>query len=176
MKKQNILLEGRNIFTDRQGRPVYYVKSKKRGYRISKNLENSFKTYYSRYILTILVFIFLYIIFKLNIYISIALSLAAFAFMEYKFRKLLNNCTIIENYEPHKEDKRALSLSTPLSGLILRFILYLACGLLLLVNAYISSDIQGQPILLGFSWAVSCVMIYFSIRYLLIIIQKLKEK
>lgn len=173
MKKQNILLQGRNIYSDRQGRPVYYVKSKKRGYRISKAMEASFKTYYSRFILAIIVFIFFYIIFKLNIWISLAATLAAYLFMEYRFRKLLSNCTIIENYEPHKETNSAISTTTPLSGLFLRFGLYLSAGILLIVNAYFSESVRQQTVLLGLSLAVSMATIYFAIRYLMIIIKKL---
>lgn len=172
MKNQNILLDGINIYHDKQGRPVYYNRSQKRGYRISKNQETSFKTYYSRFILTVLVFIFMYILFRLNIWISIAISLVAYIFLEYKFRKLLSNCVIIENYEPHKEIKTAMSTKTPMSGLVLRFILYMASGVLLIVNAYVSEGVKNDNVVLSLSWIVGIAAIFFSLKYLEVIFKK----
>ena len=174
MAKQNILIEGRNIYYDKHNRPIYYVKRQKRGYRISSELERQYKVLSSRIIIALIMFIFLYLMFKVNIYISIILSILAYIFLEFRFRKLLNNCVIIENFEPHKDSKSNLSTDTPLNGLILRAVLYLLCGVLLIINAHISPDIVGDTALQVVSDVIGICSFYFAVRYIIVIYKKLK--
>ncbi len=176
MAKQNILIEGRNIYFDRHNRPVYYVKSQKRGYRISSDMEKQFKTLNSRLVIAVIMFIFLYLIFNINIYISAAASLAGLGFLEYRFRKLLSNCTIIENFEPKKDSKTNLSTDTSVGGLVLRMVLYLVCGVLLIANAYTSPELIGNVTLQAVSDIVGIAAIYFGLRYAIVLHKKITKK
>ena len=176
MAKQKILLEGKNIYRDKHNRAIYYVKREDRGYRIRQEYESTFQMLSMRYLVGVLVFIFAYLLFELNIVLSVALGLAATLFMQFKFKKFLGNCTIIEHYVPDaKENKSAISVETSYSSLIIRAILYVSCSILLVINAYnLYGARDDQTLLFVLSIVVAVVVLFFGLKYIEVIIKKHK--
>lgn len=175
MAKQRILLEGRNIYRDKHNRAIYYVKRQQRGYRIRQEDENTFQSLSLRYLAGILVFIFAHILFELNTVFSIVIGAAVTIFMEYRFRKFLSNCTILEHYVPNeKESKSMISVETSFKSLYLRAVLYILCAILLVINAYSLYADKDQIQLLALSLVVAVVVLFFGLKYVEIIFKKHK--
>ena len=171
MAKANNRIQGHNIFYDKHGRPILYVKRLKRGYRISAELEKQYRILSSRAVIAFIVFIFLYILFTINLWISIPISIAAYIYLEWRYRKMLENCTIIENYEPDPSQIKSIDDGKD-SEMILKGVLYLALGILLVVNAFVTPDIKNDAAMMTISICVAVVACFFGLRYFFYVIKR----
>ncbi len=175
MARGNNRLQGHNIFYDKHNRPILYVKRQKRGYRISAELEKQYRVLSSRVIIALIVFIFLYILFNINIFISIPISIAAYIYLEWRYRKMLDNCTIIENYEP--DPSQVISIDDGKdSEMILKALLYIILGVLLVVNAFVTPDIKNDVAVFTVSLCVAVIACALGLRYVYYVIKRHLKK
>lgn len=173
-RKKSTVLEGKNIYYDKHGRALYYRKREKRAYRIPFEKASTFKTLEPRFLYGILMFIFAYFLFKFNFYICLGLSVISVIFMEYRFRKFLANCTIIENYNPQNGDSTAFAVKASYRDLAIRSILYLLLGILLIINAYTADNLVGKVEIQVLSDIVGVFLMFIGLRYIGIIFKKKK--
>lgn len=171
-KKNTNALEGKNIYHDKHGKAIYYVKKEKRGYRITPEKANTYRTLEPRLLYAILMFIFTYFLFKFNIWICLVLAIGSYIFMEWKFRKFLNNCTIIENYNPSIEDNTRASTLMPMKQLVMRAALFIILGVLLIVNAFVSKSVASDQTIQIISVIVGLIVIFAGLKYVGLIIKK----
>lgn len=158
-------LSGKNIYRDKKHRTVYYNKNSKKGYVIAPGTEKIFFNWSMRYMLGLIAFIFLELLFLHNIIISVAIALALTAFMEYKYRKLLNTYPMIQNFDittAKKTDEIKPTDSKP--KLILKAALYLALAILLVANIYVTKSISENIVSVVISYVAAAGALYMAIK------------
>ncbi len=175
-KQSEVLLSGPNIYRDKHGMAIYYNRRKKIGYKIPKEAEDTYKTLSVRYLLDLIAFIFVYFLFGQNIWISLGLTVAATIFLEYRWRKYIESLTQVTGFVP---DERLSNIDqmadTPLNGLVLRFILYFAVAIMLVVNYFVSADIKHNALMTMGTFAVAVGALYFAYKYLSLIIRRTRK-
>jgi len=170
--KKDVVLSGANIYYDKHNRAVYYNKRTKVGYVIPKEVEQKMQPLLYRYILGIIVFIFCEILFKINIWISIGLSIACIILLEYRFRSLLASFPTFQNYDINKTKKSSEELAELKNGdLILRFFLYIALAILLIVNLFVTENMLENTALVIASVVVAIGAAYMAIRFITIYVK-----
>ncbi|OCN03447.1 hypothetical protein A4S06_05725 [Erysipelotrichaceae bacterium MTC7] len=165
---KEIVLNGRNIYYDKHNRAIYYNKRSQTGYIVPSELTSRFQILSFRYAISLIVLIFCQLLFELNIWISILIAVLSCAYMEWHYRKLLSRMTQIKNFNPElatSSTKEAAKLDT--GGTLLRFGLYAALSILLVVNVVIENYFETNIIIAVASIAVSLFSAYMAIRYLL---------
>lgn len=175
-QEQKNVVTGRNIYIDKQGRTVYYKKSKQQGFVIRPGSETQFKAYYNRFLVGFVAIIFFDLLLLNNLILSIPLGVAIYLFMEFKWRKLLNSYTMIQNFEPGKQQSSfnyIINLDT--QQLVLRIILYTALAICLVLNIYTSPNIENNLLLTIGSYILAVLAIYMAGR-LVYAITKKKQK
>lgn len=176
--KDDNSLRGKNIYVDKKKRTIYYNKRSQKGYVITPGSEKSFQVWSSRFILAVICAVFLELFFfNGNWVLSIAIGVGAFAFLEYKYRKLLNSFPMIQNFDTSTaKPTEEADISNAESQLVLKAVLYLALGILLIVNIYVSKDVGDNITMVVVSYAASAFAFYMSIKFLLLILKKKKQK
>ncbi|MDO4466434.1 MAG: hypothetical protein Q4C49_05435 [Bacillota bacterium] len=180
-KKKNstkeTILTGPNIYRDKRGNAIYYDKKKNVAYKISPDKEGTFKTLQLRYVLVFIAFIIFYILFKLNLFISIGICLAIGALIEYKYRTFLRNLPQSVGFT-RKDKVKPIDqmIETPINGLLLRMFLYFALAILLVVNTFVSENVNGNVALQVVSYIVAVIAGYIGYKYLTLIIRKKSNK
>ncbi len=169
--KNKIPLSGKNIYVDKKNRNVYYNKRTKQGFIINEQLESSFKTFSNRYIIGFVTFALVqFLVLENNVspIIAIVAGLAAFALCEYKYRKVLNTCPMIQNFDFEKATKSIKDLKNVNKNvIILRSVLYLLLSVLLIANIFVSEAIKESAFTSGISLLISLIAAYVGISYLI---------
>lgn len=137
-KTENLNLYGLNIYYDKKGQNIYKSPFKNIGYIIKPNQRESFHRLKSRFIIPVLFVIILHLFFDINIIIACLIALVAFGLMQYRFYKLLNNSTIISNFNPDNYQKSLAPKHQDLKVQKIRALSYLLLTVLLIVNAFIA--------------------------------------
>lgn len=162
-------IEGINIYHDKKGQIVYLDFFTKNGYVITPQKEKSFKTLSNVLLYTALVGIFFYVLFEFPLWISVASMVIVGGFLEWRFRKFLNNCTVIKNFKPEKKnDYFDHEQSTTL--VIVKAILYFVLAILLFITVFLYKDSDKTINAISVAAAVACL--YISFKYISVIISR----
>ena len=120
------------IYTDKHNRYVYYQKKNKLGIVIPPEDLRKWNLYRSRFFLPIVFALLLYSLAPEYIYFEIAGAIALMIYLEFAYRKALNNYVTIENFEPDENQSPQKQLdNAPKAKLIVLAVLYLAMTVLL---------------------------------------------
>ena len=170
---EKIRLSGRNIYTDKRGRTIYYDLVTRRGYLIDKANENSAVFYKNRFV----VILFAAILFGATflswlqalIAWAIMMALAEFAFRRV-FLKKLDPVTDVD-FERRVSALQYIIENKERGRVIVLAFLYLLFAVLIILNAYVEKYSVG---LLIFSGCLALVGFYFGILHI-IALTKMKK-
>lgn len=170
---KNAIMSGKNIYKDKHGNTIYYHEKSNTVYRIAPSKENMFSTYQSRYVLSAIAFVLFYILFQFNIYFSIGACILIAAFLEYKYRNFLKKCPQSKGFikqEKIKPIDQMIEIQT--GGLVIRAVLYGALAILLIVNTFVSENVNGNIPLEVTSFVIAIFAAYIAYKYITLIIRK----
>lgn len=167
-------LEGLNIYTDKKNQKIYLDPITKNGYVITPEKQNTFKVYSNTVLFAILSAIFIYMIFEFSWWICLIVGIVVFAFLQWRFRKFLANCTMYKNYKPEKKNTREIYESST-SLIIIKMALYLILSVLFIVTVVLSYG-KGDVLLNGacVCCAIACAFIGF--KYISVLIARKKKQ
>ena len=172
--KKNVIT-GRNIYKDDLDRTIFYSSMRKQGFVIRPGTENAFRAFSNRFLVAFIAIVFLDIFLFHNLLFSVPIGIVAFGYMEYRWRKLLEGYTMIQNFDVSKSKKSfevIVAMSTP--DLLLRFVLYIALSICLVLNIYVTPEIEASITLTIATYVISAFTLYMGIRYVYAITQKKK--
>ncbi len=168
-KKKRVPLSGKNVYIDKKGRRVFYKASTKQGFIISEDLEVQFKSFSNRYLIGAAAFVIAHFLLfegNVNILISLAIGLGAFGLCEYKYRKLLEVCPMIQNFDIKNAQRSTKELDqVDKKTLLLRATLYLALAILLIVNIFVTPSVKDNMVSIVLSCAISLFAAYTAMTY-----------
>lgn len=167
-------LEGINIYTDKKNQKIYLDPITKNGYVITPEKQNTFKVYSNTVMFAVLSAIFIYMIFEFAWWICIIVGLAVFAFLTWRFRKFLGNCTMYKNYKPDAKNKREI-YESPTSLIILKTILYLVLGALFVITVVLNYS-KGDALLNGACLCCAVACAFIGIKYVSVLIARKKQQ
>ena len=171
-KKPNPSIPG--IYIDKHNRYVYYQKKQKRGIVIPSEDLRKWNLYRSRYFMPIVFGFLLYSLAPEYLYFEIIGAVALLVYLEYAYRKALNNYVTIENFEPDESQSPRHRLDdAPKSKLIVLVILYLAMTVLLCVYMF-TYDTQ-KIFEIAIIVIADLYFLYQTIYYLIAIIKTTKK-
>ena len=171
---EKIRLSGRNIYTDKKGRVIFYDMLTKKGYLIDKKSENSAVFFKNRFV----VILFAAILFGAT-FLSVMQAVVAWAVMmalaEFAFRMVF-----LKKLEPVTDvdfERRVAALqyiveNKEKSRVIVLIILYFLFAVLVILNAY-TEDYSVK--LWVFSGCLSVVGVYFGVLHIIALF-KMKDK
>ena len=148
-------LNGINIYRTKKGQFVYYDRFRKNGYIISPERERQYRIYANR-----LLFVVLAVILAGNFFLSWKNSCIAgvilYIFLEVLFRfRFLPTCTTLPNFVPEKRESLVLQMSrVPRNKLITKILLFIALGVLLILNAG-EQNYTGWVLWLSYGFSVA---------------------
>ena len=167
---EKIRLSGRNIYTDKKGRTIYYDFVTRQGYLIEKKSENSAQFYKNR----LVVILFAAILFA-GTFLTWIQAIIAWAVMmavaEVMFRRSF--LKKLEKVTDVDFEKRVSALQYTMENkekgrIILLAVLYFALAVLVVLNAYMEKYSLELLILSG---GIALVGIYFSILHVVALIK-----
>lgn len=172
---EKIRLSGRNIYTDKKGRTIYYDFVTRQGYLIDKKSENSAQFYKNR----LVIILFAAILFA-GTFLTWIQAIIAWAVMmavaEVMFRRSF--LKKLEKVTDVDFEKRVSALQYTMENkekgrIILLAVLYLALAVLVVLNAYME---KYSPELLILSGGIALVGVYFSALHTAALIKLNLEK
>ncbi len=166
-------LEGINIYRDRKNQKVYLDPITKNGYVITPEKEKTFKTYSNVVLFAVLSAIFANMIFEFKWYICIIIGIAVFAFLEWRFRKFLDNCTMYKSFKPDKKNKPE-AYDAPASLITIKSILYIVLGILFIITVVLNYK-QGDRLLNGVCICCAFGCLFIGVRYILVLVSRKKN-
>ena len=142
-QNRNDQIKGLNVYTDEKNRVIYYHPLTKKAIYVPAFEQKTFSMYQKRYLLAACAFILLTTIladwFELPTFVPLLITIVGVVLVEFNFHKYLNKLQPVKHFNKEKctgyfdilegEDK---------TKMILRIILYLALGIVLVINAYVS--------------------------------------
>lgn len=138
-KNENTLRD-KNIYIDKKNRLIYYRPKTKQGFVIAPGTEQSFYNFSQRFIYAVLAAIFFYLVVN-NYLISAAIGIITFAFLQYKFTKIINTYPMIQNFDLSNCRSTIEAVKPETKGkIILKFVLYMAVSVLLVLNLYYGTN------------------------------------
>lgn len=172
---EKIRLSGRNIYTDKKGRVIYYDFITKQGYLVDKKRENSAQFFKNRFVVLLFAAILFGATFLTWIQAAIAWAVMM-ALAEVMFR-----CSFLKKMEKVTDvdfERRVSALQYIMENKekgrigILAF-LYLLLAVLVVLNAYMEKYSLGLQILSG---GIALVGVYFSILHIAALIKMNAEE
>lgn len=164
VNKKGSVVSGRNVYVDRKGQRILYVPSRRCGYIVREKDENGFVLYHNRLAIVIAVFM-IGLSFNLNWMTIGLISIVFYCLLEWRYRShYLPSMTCITNFKPEQQHTRIESLVEEhnLPRTILLAVLYLALGILMVINGY---QMKAQLWMLIGDYGVLAFCIYFSSQY-----------
>lgn len=167
---EKIRLSGRNIYTDKKGRTIYYDFVTRQGYLVDKKNENSAQFYKNR----LVVILFAAILFA-GTFLTWIQAIIAWAVMmavaEVMFRRSF--LKKLEKVTDVDFEKRVSALQYTMENketgrIILLAVLYLALAVLVVLNAYME---KYSLELLVLSGGIALVGVYFSVLHFVALIK-----
>ena len=149
---EKIRLSGRNIYTDKKGRVIFYDMLTKRGYLVGKQNENSALFYKNRFVSLI----------QAVIAWAVMMALAEFSF-RMSFLKKLEPVTDVD-FERRVSALQYIVENKEKGRVIALIVLYLLLAVLVVANAYIEKYSLGLSI---FSGCISLVGLYFAVLHII---------
>ena len=174
MKNQVTNLSGFNIYLDIYGEPVYYNIIDKRGYKISKTVENKFRLIHSRYSIIVILLILFGDYFG-TVQNTVLVGLIAAAIIEIYFRMVfLKGLKTVTDPKKLKKTSMMESIinANEKEKTLMKGIAYLFFGVLIVLNAV---QEQFNTFLLVLSGLVMIFSFYYGIANL-IAVKKMKMK
>lgn len=168
---EKIRLSGRNIYTDKKGRTIYYDFVTRQGYLVDKKNENSAQFYKNR----LVVILFAAILFA-GTFLTWIQAVVAWAVMmavaEVMFRRSF--LKKLEKVTDVDFEKRVSALQYTMENketgrIILLAVLYLALAVLVVLNAYMEKYSLELLILSG---GIALVGVYFSALHFVALIKQ----
>lgn len=171
---EKIRLSGRNIYTDKKGRVIFYDMLTKKGYLVDKSSENAAVFFKNRFV----VILFAAILFGAT-FLSVLQAVIAWAVMmalsEFAFRmsflKKLEPVTDVD-FERHVSALQYIVENKERGRIIVLIILYFLFSVLVLLNAYTENY---SVKLWVFSGCLAVVGVYFGVLHIVALI-KMKNK
>ena len=172
---EKIRLSGRNIYTDKKGRTIYYDFVTRQGYLIEKKSENSAQFYKNR----LVVILFAAILFA-GTFLTWIQAIIAWAVMmavaEVMFRRSF--LKKLEKVTDVDFEKRVSALQYTVENkekgrIILLAVLYFALAVLVVLNAYMEKYSMGLMILSG---GIALIGVYFGTLHLIAFIKMSGDK
>ena len=161
---EKIRLSGRNIYTDKKGRVIFYDMITKKGYLVDKKSENSAVFFKNRFV----VILFAAILFGAT-FLTVLQAVIAWAVMmalaEFSFRMVF-----LKKLEPVTDVDFERRVSA-LQYIIALIILYFLFSVLVLLNAY-TEDYSTK--LWVFSVCLAVVGVYFGVLHIVALIKMKK--
>lgn len=169
------IVSGRNIYTDSHGRTVFYSSMRKQGFVVKAGTETAFKAFSNRFLVGFIAIVFLEIFFLHNLIFSIPAGIGVYAYMEYRWRKLLNSYTMIQDFKPDEhESSFQMIVNMDTGAIVLRSVLYIALSICLILNIYVTPEIESSILLTVSSYFLSVLALYMAGRYIYAISKKSK--
>ncbi len=165
VQKTNSTVAGRNVYQTDSGKNVLYNKRTKTGYVIREKDEKSFRIYHNRYAMAIAVFMLFYSLFPNLLYTSI-ISVGFAVVLEIRYRRsFLPNLVKIENFKPRKQITlvEGIAQTHDKKKCITLTILYLALGILMVLNGYQS---HHTNLFLVIDYTMLAFTLYMAIIYI----------
>lgn len=171
---EKIRLSGRNIYTDKKGRVIFYDMLTKKGYLIDKKSENSAVFFKNRFV----VILFAAILFGAT-FLSVIQAVIAWAVMmvlaEFVFRmvflKKLEPVTDVD-FERHVSALQYIIENKEKGRVIALIVLYFLFAILVVLNAYTE---DYSPKLWVLSGCIAVVGVYFGVLHVIALI-KMRDK
>lgn len=172
---EKIRLSGRNIYTDKKGRTIFYDMVTKKGYLVDKKSENAAVFFKNRFV----VILFAAILFGAT-FLSVLQAVIAWAVMmalsEFAFRM-----SFLKKLEPVTDvdfERRVSALQYIIENkekgrIIVLIILYFLFSILVLLNAY-TEDYSIK--LWVFSGCLAVVGVYFGVLHIVALIKMKNSK
>ena len=162
--RESIRLSGRNIYTDKQNRTIYYDWVTKQGYRVEKKNENAALFYKNRFAVILMAAILLGATF-LTVPQAVVAGAVMLVLAELTFR-----LSFLKKLEPVKDidfEKRVSGLQyivteKPKGRVLLLAVLYLLLAVLVILNAVDQDYGTG---LMVFSGCIAAIGVYFSVLH-----------
>ena len=171
---EKIRLSGRNIYTDKKGRVIFYDMLTKKGYLIDKKSENSAVFFKNRFVVILFAAILFGATFLSVMQVVVAwavmMALAEFAF-RMVFLKKLEPVTDVD-FERRVSALQYIVENKEKSRVIVLIILYFLFAVLVILNAY-TEDYSVK--LWVFSGCLSVVGVYFGVLHIIALF-KMKDK
>lgn len=162
---EKIRLSGRNVYTDKRGRVIYYDRVTKKGYLIEKQNENSALFFKNRVVVILFAAILLggtlLSLTQAAIAWAVMMVLSEFAFRS-SFLKKLEPVTDID-FERRVSTLRYIIENKEKGRIIALSVLYLLLAVLVPINAYVEKYSAGLCI---FSGCISLVGLYFAVLHI----------
>lgn len=162
-------IEGINIYRDKKGQVVYLDPFTKNGYVITPQKEKTFKTLNNVLLYTALVGVFSYALFEFGLPVTVLAMAGVGGFLEWRFRKFLNNCTVIRGFKPEKKH-RLIDSEQSDKLVIIKTVMYIVlAGLLIATTVYYR---ESDKLVNGVSIACAVVCVFIAGKYISIMISR----
>lgn len=163
---EKIRLSGRNIYTDKKGRVIFYDMLTKKGYLVGKKNENSALFFKNRFVVILFAAILLggtlLSLTQAVIAWAVMMALAEFAF-RMSFLKKLEPVTDVD-FEKRVSALQYIIENKEKGRVIALIVLYLLLAVLVVANAYVEKYSTGLCI---FSGCISLVGLYFAVLHII---------
>lgn len=163
---EKIRLSGRNIYTDKSGRAIYYDMITKKGYLVDKKRENAAQFFKNRFVILLFAAILFGGTFMTWLQAAIAWAvmvvIAEISF-RFGFLKKLEVVTDI-NFEHRVSALQYIVENKGKGKIVALIVLYLLLAVLVMLNAYTEKYSIG---LFVFSGGIAVVGIYFAVLHII---------
>ena len=172
---EKIRLSGRNIYTDKKGRTIYYDFVTKQGYLVEKNSENSAQFFKNRFVILLFAAILFGATFLTWVQAAIAwavmMALAEILFRR-SFLKKLEKVTDVD-FERRVSALQYTMENKEKGRIVILTILYFALAVLVVLNAYMEKYSMGLMILSG---GIALIGVYLGTLHLIAFIKMSGDK
>ena len=163
---EKIRLSGRNIYTDKRGRTIFYDMITKKGYLVDKKNENSAVFFKNRFVVILFAAILFGATFLTVLQAVVAwagmMVLSEFAF-RWSFLKKLEPVTDVD-FERRVSALQYIVENKEKGRVIVLAVLYLAFAVLIILNAYMEEYAVGLWV---FSGCLAVVGVYFGVLHII---------
>jgi small-conductance mechanosensitive channel len=157
---EKIRLSGRNIYTDKKGRVIFYDMITKKGYLVDKKHENSALFFKNRFVVLLFGATFLTWL-QAAVAWAVMMAIAEFAFRRGFLKKLevVNDV----DFERRVSALQYIVENKAKGKVIVLIVLYLLLAVLVILNAYVEKYSVGLCVLSG---GIALVGVYFAILHI----------
>ncbi len=170
---EKIRLSGRNIYTDKKGRVIFYDRITKKGYLVDKQRENAAQFFKNRFVVLLFAAILFGATFMTWLQAAIAwavMMVVAEISFRFGFLKKLEPVTDID-FERSVSALQYIVENKGKGKIIALIVLYLLLAVLVMLNAYVEKYSVG---LFVFSGGIALVGVYFAVLHIIALV-KIKD-
>ena len=162
---EKIRLSGRNIYTDKKGRVIFYDMITKKGYLVDKKHENSALFFKNRFVVLLFAAILFGATFLTWLQAAVAWAVMM-AIAEFAFRRgFLKKLEVVNDvdFERRVSALQYIVENKAKGKVIVLIVLYLLLAVLVILNAYVEKYSVGLCVLSG---GIALVGVYFAILHI----------